>query len=774
MNTGPVLVDVQATQSASHRDRGVARYTAELAAALWRGSRELVHSFLLNPDLAPPGAIEPLVASGRVAYSDRGDFTAARLLHVCSPIELDVPIGRLWPAAAAGRGLRLVVTLYDLIPEIFADRYLQDPGLRRRYRARLELVRAADLVLAISEQTARDAVERLGLHPDRVVVVGAAASELYARPESRDAALAAARAAVPGLEARFVLYTAGMDDRKNFQGLFRAWGRLPAAVRDAWQLVMVCGMDDPTRNHLVHLARGVGIESRLLLTGYVPDAVLRLLYQSTDLFVFPSLYEGYGLPVAEAMASGARVIGSATSSVGELLVPEAQFDPARDDAIAGAIERALTSEPTRAVLDEQSRRPVPDWDAVGTQVADAYRELLDRPHPAARRRPRVAFVTPLPPAPTGIADFSYRLLAELRAHCDVHAFADGERHVDPDLGPPRAPDGVDVRPARFLGEHERALGGFDCVVYCLGNSEFHGYALAQLRRRSGVVLAHEVRLTDLYALTADIPGAVPGGPPERVSAEDAERNGVLMAAEIVELSDCFVVMSQYAAARVRLDLDPVLADRVAVLPFAGRDVVARPTPNEARGPIVASFGIVNEVKQNTLLVRALAAVAARVPDVSAALVGPCADAEREHLTKLAAELGVADRVTITGAVPDAEYDAWLDRVAIAVQLRRAANGECSATVADCLAAGVVPIVTGIGALRDLPVGAVVPVSPAVTGAELGETVGDLLEDPGRRRALVAAGRSYAAAHTYAELAQRLFAEVIEPAARSGLSVARLR
>ena len=68
---GPVLVDVQATQSASHRDRGVARYTAELAAALWRGHRPLVHSFLLNPDLAPPGSVEPLVASGRLAYSDR-------------------------------------------------------------------------------------------------------------------------------------------------------------------------------------------------------------------------------------------------------------------------------------------------------------------------------------------------------------------------------------------------------------------------------------------------------------------------------------------------------------------------------------------------------------------------------------------------------------------------------------------------------------------------------------------------------------------------------
>ena len=61
-----------------------------------------MHSFLLNPDLAPPGSIEPLVASGRLAYSDRGDFgDGARLLHVASPFELDVPIGRLWPAAAA-------------------------------------------------------------------------------------------------------------------------------------------------------------------------------------------------------------------------------------------------------------------------------------------------------------------------------------------------------------------------------------------------------------------------------------------------------------------------------------------------------------------------------------------------------------------------------------------------------------------------------------------------------------------------------------------------
>ena len=76
-----------------------------------------------------------------------------------------------------------------------------------------------------------------------------------------------------------------------------------------------------------------------------------------------------------------------------------------------------------------------------------------------------------------------------------------------------------------------------------------------------------------------------------------------------------------------------------------------------------------------LLFVALPVIAARIPDASVAFIGPCADAEREHLTKLAADLGVTDRVTITGAVPDAEYAAWLDRAAVAVQLRRSANGE---------------------------------------------------------------------------------------------------
>jgi glycosyltransferase involved in cell wall biosynthesis len=789
-SVGPVLVDVQATQSASHRDRGVARYTAELAAALWRGHPSLVHSFLLNPDEAPPGSVEALVASGRLVASDRCDVRGARLLHVCSPFELDVGIARLWPARAATRGMRLAVTLYDLIPEIFADRYLADPGLRRRYRCRLELVRAADVVFAISEATAHDAVALLHVPEDRIVVVGAAAAASYVPPVARAAALEAARAAVPGLEPRFVLYTAGMDDRKNFQGLFRAWGRLPLAVRECWQLVMVCDIDEGTRNHLVHLARESGIDTRLLLPGFVPDAVLRLLYQSTDLFVFPSLYEGFGLPVAEALACGARVIGSATSAVAELLVPAAQFDPADDQAIATSVEHALTNDGMLALLDEQSRHALPGWDVVANRTAEAYERVLGRSRLPLRRRPLVAVVTPLPPAASGVADYSFRLLAALREHCDLHAFADGTRHVDSALGPPRAPDGVTVLPVQRLVDHERARGGYDCVLYCIGNSQFHAGALAQLRRRSGVVLAHEVRLTDLYALAADEPDAVPGdfaeclagmydrlppgtGAAGRLTSEEADRIGVLMVAEVVSLADRFMVMSEFAAERVRLDVGPEPAQRIGVVPFAIPDPVGNPAPPGARQPIVASFGVVNEVKQNSLLVAALPALLARRPDASVAFVGPCSESDREQLTALATALGVGGRVVITGSVSATEYASWLDRAAVAVQLRSTTNGESSATVGDCLAAGVAVIVTRIGAARDLPDDAVVGVHPSVSAGDLAAVIGDLLADTERRRALAAAARGYAVGHRFSIVARHIFEHVIEPATFAGLSATRL-
>src|SRR5439155_26150021 len=114
------------------------------------------------------------------------------------PYELSVPLRQLVPEAALAAGGPIVVTLYDLIPEVLSDPYLADPGLRQRYRARHHLVRSADAVLTLSEATRRDAIDRLGLDPARVSVAGAGTSPRFVPPASRGVAGGAAAVALPG------------------------------------------------------------------------------------------------------------------------------------------------------------------------------------------------------------------------------------------------------------------------------------------------------------------------------------------------------------------------------------------------------------------------------------------------------------------------------------------------------------------------------------------------------------------------------------------------
>jgi hypothetical protein len=113
-----VLLDIQGIQSPAHGERGVARYLLELALALERWHPGRISQFVLNRDLAVPGALEPLAAEGRLTFGDRLDSSAGRVYHIGSAFEY-IHFDRIWPQAAHEGRMRLVVTLYDLIPQLF-------------------------------------------------------------------------------------------------------------------------------------------------------------------------------------------------------------------------------------------------------------------------------------------------------------------------------------------------------------------------------------------------------------------------------------------------------------------------------------------------------------------------------------------------------------------------------------------------------------------------------------------------------------------------------
>ena len=764
------LFDIQAIQSPAHAERGIARYVLNLAEALERGHSGVVSGYVLNPDLPVPSSIEPLLGRGRVTFSDRANISSGSIYHVGSPIEA-VPLDRLHPPGASRS--RVVVTLYDLIPKLFPETYLTTAATQAWYGMRLELIRRSDRILAISESTARDAVEELGVPAERVVTVGAGVSDQFARPGDREAAFAELRRRHRWLDQGFVLYTGGIEPRKNIDRLLVAYAGLPDALVQRHQLVIVCKVLSSELASLRRRLRKLGIAGRVHFPGYVSDEELVRLYQTCELFVFPALYEGFGLPVAEAIACGAPVISSNTSALPELLRDqEALFDPRDVDAIRAALARALGDEPLRARLASVELDQRHRWSGVAERTAEVYEELAGEPPRPHRRRTRVAFVSPLPPARSGIADASSSFLEELASRWDIDAFADQDEAT--------VPEGVHFQPIRRFDVARRAAGGYDRVIVCLGNSEHHAEALALLRRHRAVVIAHDVRLAGLYAwLGANRPDLEPRGlrgalfsmyenrlPSDLggsgwVDVADYQRYGVLMAREVISLAERYLVHSSYAGDLARLDAAPEDEAKIGVLPFgisppADSDALHAPADTE---PIVATFGIVGPSKQPEKLLQAFARLPEHERRAELVFAGPIEASQRDTLGQVAEALGVGQRVRFTGELGEREFGDWISRASVAVQLRSVSNGETSASITRCLAAGVPTVVTAIGSARELPDQAVVKVDPDVSASMLAAQVASLLGGPARRTALREVGLRYVRENSFRHAADALEHEI---------------
>lgn len=756
-------------------------------------------AYLLNPDLPLPGGLEPLIGTGRVRFTDDVEIPSGAVLHLPSTIELAIPLDRLFPTAARSTPLSLVVTLFDLVQEAMPEEYLADPGVRRRYRSRLELVRQADALISISAHTGREAARLLDIPERRITAVPLVASAAYRPPSSRRAAVERAKVPVPALRDDYVLYTAGSDGRKNVERLIEAWAQLPARVRTKWQLVLACHLPPLRRNHFEVLADRLGLGDGFLCTGFVDESTLVHLNQGAGLAVMPSLDEGFGFPVAEALASGTPAIGSDRTSIPELLPPSALFDPTDVRAIATAIDRALTDERHRRELLAWADRPVRTWGDVATETLAVYDAVAARANVARRVRPtsrphRMAFVTPLPPQPGGVGDYSFRLLEELRDidGLSVEVFVDGPPHERTAMLAAEAPHGIGARPLAVLDRVEALEGRHDSVVYSVGNSEFHTGALHRLLRRGGgIVLAHDVRLTNLYRFAAwQHPAATPGGfhatlqrmyggrlPSElavdgHLSPDDADRWGVFMARDVIARSTRYLATSAFAAELARLDARPEDRSRIEVLPFSVGAVPLRdPTPAGRRPApaVVASFGVVNALKQGVTVIDAFVAARHRSghEDARLVFVGPAGAADTESILGRAQELGITSSVELTGEVDEATYRTWLDRAWVAVQLRSVTNGESSGAIGDCLTAGIPTIATAIGPNRSLPEHAARTVAVGADSDVVAEVLAALLASPEQRSRLGDGALAYAADHSFARAAAALYDVVcsvsVEPA-----------
>jgi glycosyltransferase involved in cell wall biosynthesis len=779
-----IVIDMQAVQSTGSRNRGIGRYSLSLAQAMVRNVGE--HEILLALNGLFPETIEPI----RAAFDGLLPQANIRVWHAVGPVD-DLDRNNHWRRQSAEmvreaflaslkpdivhvtsvfEGLHddaitsvgafcnipTAITFYDLIPFIHRSPYLDNPPVEAWYLKKLEHFRRADLWLAISESSRQEGLEYLNLPDDRVVNVSTAADAYFQRIVMSAAVEHEIRQKYRLLHP-FVMYTGGVDHRKNIEGLIRAFSALSLHIRREHQLAIVCSARPEDKQNLLNLAKKHGLtEEDIILTGFVPEEDLVALYNLCKLFIFPSWHEGFGLPALEAMQCGAPVIGANTSSLPEVIGwDQALFDPHSDEAIAIAMARALGDEAFRSELTLHGKLQAKkfSWDETAKRAITTFerfhaeRKVQPNVLLPSVRRPKLAYVSPLPSSRTGIADYSAELLPELARHYEIEVII-----AQTEVSDAQVKTCWPIRTVEWFAKH---AAEFDRVLYHFGNSSFHSHMFDLLVQIPGVVVLHDFFLAHVIEYM-DGSGLVQ----DALSKELYHSHGYNAVNARFHTKDIADVAWQYPCnlsvlqnslgVIVHSENSLQLArhwyghseyDDWAVIPLMRQPAV---NLNRIQAKIVqgfknddflvCSFGLMGPTKLNHRLLDAWIGSSLHADaNCHLVFVGENSPGDySQQLLKTIRRSNVNGRIRITGWADMGVFREFLTVADVGVQLRTLSRGETSAAVLDCMNYGLATIVNANGSMADLPDTGVWKLPDEFTDQQLVEALEALWQDHARR------------------------------------------
>ncbi|HHV93104.1 MAG TPA: glycosyltransferase family 4 protein [Firmicutes bacterium] len=373
-------IGIDARAALWYRGSGIGTYTYQLI-------RELLAADPINQYklVYPPSSWVEVrdgfhLAEGK--YKNRNFWREVQLPPDWDGMELSIyhnPHNGIGLPPIGYRRPRLVVTIHDLIPFVLpqtCSKHYLEIALRELPRA----VEAADYIIAVSFSTKQDLVRILGVPEEKIAVIYEAAEPIY-RPISREEARQHVADKL-GITEPYILNVGGFSRRKNLISLVRVFRRIRAELPQRCQLVLVGGAGGGSYEELSSLVVKWGLEEEVKFPGFVAQEDMPYLYSAAELFVYPSLYEGFGLPPLEAMACGVPVVAAAAASIPEVVEDGGLlYNPYDEDSLAEAVVKVMTDGEfrERLVLRGYRQKAKFSWTRAAAETWMVYQALAQQP-----------------------------------------------------------------------------------------------------------------------------------------------------------------------------------------------------------------------------------------------------------------------------------------------------------------------------------------------------------------------------------------------------------
>ena len=354
---------------------------------------------------------------------------------------------------------KYVATIHDLIPLVMKDTYLSlwSKTLQQDYSDKLDILKEYDHLFPISKSTKQDISSLISIPDEKqTITFEGVSNDFDIHP-------------FPNISADedYILYIGGFDPRKNMLRAIEAFAffmqNYNTNSKD-YKLYLVCSLNKEEKSELLAYAKKHNIQDSILLTGFVKHHKLLNIYKNARCFFFPSLYEGFGLPILEALASGLPVVCSNNSSLPEVAGKDSYyFDPYNIKDMAQSLQKVLNQDmtlPYRKKRHDYASQFT--WQKPATIMLNKMQNLLDTKTTPIKK---LAWVSPFPPQRSGIANYSEVLLLAMKDDADISIYYD---NVLPST------ELQTMFKTKPLDQLPKDFDTYDEVIYHIGNNtEFH-------------------------------------------------------------------------------------------------------------------------------------------------------------------------------------------------------------------------------------------------------------------------------------------------------------